>query len=321
MSANVFSLHPALPTPRAPPPMGVGLDGVRLRLAEDGYVLMPGLCDAADLALIQGQLLALFAREAGHAEGNLMDMLGPDIGLRHALQPQLLKPHLYAPSLLLTRYFRAAQQLASQLLGVTAEFSFDHSILRRPGHHATTPWHQDEAHGHDAHFRREQISFWMPLQNVDEHSGCLRYIPGSQRGGLLPHRALGENPRNHALEVPSRLVREAEARAVPMPAGWCVLHGGRTLHASLPNVSERSWLSYVLVFHGPPIARTTALHLEWLRTTPTAAATRRRHWLWHGGAAVVAIRWCQRMLRSDGTTLLRRVHQRLRRAMRIGVRP
>lgn len=283
------------------------------RWSEDGYLEIADLCDEEEVGTIRSTLLGLFEREAGRAEGNLVDLLGPDHPRLHPTQPQLLKPSLYAPGLLLTRYFQAAQGLATTLIGEGTEFSFDHSILRRPGPHAATPWHQDEAHHHDPHFRREQVSIWLALQDVDEENGCLRYLPGSHRGALLPHRALGGDPRIHALEVPAAYVRETQARSVPLKAGSSVLHGGLTLHASRTNVSKDIRLAYVLVFQGPPVARTAALHFHWLKAQRTASASRHRHWLWHGGAAVLAYRWWRRLLKADRATLLRRLRRRLRR--------
>lgn len=282
----------------------------------DGFLVVPGMCSTEDLACIREMLLSLFARQAGHAEGNHFDMLSPDTERRHAVQPQILKPSLYAPKLLRTRYFRQVSELARRLLGPDATLSFDHGILKRAGHAAATPWHQDEAHYHDPRFRVEQISFWLPLTDVDEHNGCMRYVPGSHLEPLLPHQALGNDRRVHALEVPARYINEGMAQSVPLAAGGCVLHTGLTLHASTPNSDQEDRLAYVLVFRAPPVARSGEFLPVWLNTQETAGSARHRRWLWRGGMVVLAVRWCKRMLRKDCATLGRAAWIRLRRLLR-----
>jgi phytanoyl-CoA hydroxylase len=208
------------------------------RFGEDGYLVVPALCEAAEQDRIRCVLTQLFARHAGREEGNQFDMLSADRDEHAPLQPQILKPSLYAPALLHGVYFQRVQAIARQLLGSDAVFNFDHSILKPAGRPVATPWHQDEAHRHDPLFHSEQVSFWMPLQDVTEHNGCMRYIPGSQLGPLLPHQSADNDPQVHALECSEAHFDASRARAQPVPAGWCILHGGRTLHSALPNHSD-----------------------------------------------------------------------------------
>ena len=269
------------------------------RFRDEGYLVVPELCDRAELQEIRSILLGLFEQRAGHAEGNQFDMLSLDRKGTEAIQPQIVKPSLYAPALLRTPHFRRVQAMARQLLGADAEFSFDHSILKPAGKAASTPWHQDEAHSPDRNFRHDQISFWMPLQDVSEENGCMRYVPGSNHGPVLPHRSLNDDPRIHALECPTRYFDESAALAQPVPAGWCILHGGRTLHSALPNRSAADRLVYVLAFRGPPIPRGEPGNFTWLETKRTAGIERNLHWRLHGGFLVLVLRWLRRVFRSD----------------------
>lgn len=269
------------------------------RFHDDGYLVVPGLCDTAELDGLRSILRGLLEQQAGRDEGNRLDMLGLDRRERDAIQPQIVKPSLYAPALLRTPHFRRVQTLARQLLGADAQFSFDHSILKPAGTAAATPWHQDEAHSTDPHFHHEQISFWMPLQDASEENGCMRYVPGSNRGPLLRHRSPGDDPRIHALECPAGSFDESAAVTLPVPAGWCILHAGRTLHGALPNRTAADRLAYVLVFRAPPVRRREPVHFGWLETKRTASLERSLYWRSHGGFLVLLMRWLQRTLSSD----------------------
>ena len=273
------------------------------RFRDDGFLVVPELCDRAELGRLRSILRTLFEQQAGRDEGNRLDMLSLDRKDSDAIQPQIVKPSLYAPALLRTPLFGRVQSLARQLLGADATFSFDHSILKPAGKVAATPWHQDEAHGHDPHFHHEQISFWVPLQDVSEDNGCMRYVPGSQRGPLLPHGSPGDDPRIHALECTPGSFDESAALARPVPAGWCILHAGRTLHAALPNRSDADRLAYVLVFRAPPVPRSEPAHFDWLEAKRTASLARGLRWRNHGGFAVLLLRWLRRNLGSDWRAL------------------
>jgi len=273
------------------------------RFCDEGFLVVPALCNAADISAIRVILQDLFARKAGREEGNQFDMLSPDDEDRDAVQPQIINPNLYAPELLRTRYFRRVQAMARQLLGADAEFSFDHSILKPAGRVAATPWHQDEAYRHDPDFHCEQISFWMPLQDVSEHNGCMRYVPGSNRGPLFPHRSVDDDPRIHALECPTQHFDECTAQPQPVPAGWCILHAGRTLHSALPNRSDADRLVYILSFRGPLLARSAPLRLTWLADKRTQGTERRLRWLRSGGFLVLGMRRLQRAWRAGPQAL------------------
>ena len=93
--------------------------------AASGYVAIPDLCSAGDLAEIRATLLEFFRRQVGRDEGSQFDMLGLDGDASAARQPQMIKPSVFAPALLRTEYFDRLQSAARQLLGPDAQFSFE----------------------------------------------------------------------------------------------------------------------------------------------------------------------------------------------------
>ena len=298
------------------------------RFRQQGFLVVPQACDRSEQREIRRQLLDLFERRVGRAEGKQFDMLGLDRNRHGSLQPQIINPGLFAPALLHSRYFQRVERMARQLLGRDCAFSFDHSILKRAGSAAATPWHQDEAHHPDPHFHHEQISFWLPLQDVSIHNGCMSYVPGSHLGALLPHRSLGDDPRVHAIECSSEYFDLRRARPQPVSAGTCVMHAGRTLHTALPNHSDADRLVYVLAFRGPLTPRPEPECFPWLEAKRTASTERNRRWRLRGGALVLIARRLRRLLKLDLrrmqaklAELRHRLHLRLRGLARRGARP
>ena len=46
---------------------------------------------------------------------------------------------------------------------------------------------QDESYWLDLPDKRA-LSFWVPMEAATVDNGCMWFVPGSQEGGLLPHR-------------------------------------------------------------------------------------------------------------------------------------
>ncbi len=280
------------------PPMAVLSPAALQRFAESGFVTLPGLCAAEEVAEMRAILLGQFERHVGRDEGTQFDMLGLDVDGAAPCQPQIIKPSTFAPDLLRTHYFEQLFVAARQLLGRDAQFSFDHSILKPAHSAAPTPWHQDEAHHLHKYLRYPQVSFWMPLQDTPVEAGCMRYIPGSNHGPLWPHHWLHDDPRIHAAECSAEHVDEAAAVAVPIAAGSCIAHDGRTLHSALPNVSAMDRLAYIVAFTAQPVlaGQGDVVHLV---STQTANIQRRAHWLRHGGFLIYGVRRLRQGLRSS----------------------
>ena len=98
---------------------------------------------------------------------------------------------------------------------------------------AATNWHQDLGVLLPEADDSLIISVWMPLVPVDEDNGCLLFIPGSHKRGLLRHESSRVNTGLPAEAVPGQQV------AVPMMPGDVLFFHSTTIHSSLPNRSDR----------------------------------------------------------------------------------
>jgi len=94
-------------------------------------------------------------------------------------------------------------------------------------------WHQDDAYFHlDP---PEQVTAWVAMSEASALAGCLRMVPGSQRGGLLPHddRPSGANLVRRGQHVEG--FGEEDGILVPLKAGELSLHNTHTVHSSGAN--------------------------------------------------------------------------------------
>lgn len=250
---------------------------------EQGFLRLERLCDEKEVTFLRAVHDRLFAQKAGRDQGAQFDMVGLDEENAVATSPQIINPHFFTPELKDTAFRAAALAVARQLLGPEAHWDFEHAIVKPPRIGAPTPWHQDEAFRRNHPPGYQEVSIWMPLQDVTRESGCLEFIPGSHRGPVLPHASPGGDPRIHALECVGDFDR-AKAVACPLPAGGCTIHHCRTLHSAGPNRSAEPRRAYVQGFLLPVVGNPRlSPEFPWNAEKRTAASARKKRWRRTGG--------------------------------------
>lgn len=251
------------------------------RFGREGFLALEAVMPAAEVASTRATLERLFDTRVGYAEGARFDFLSAEDDPDKPAMPQILRPSVYAPELLRGPAFERAAAIARQLLGEEARLSFDHVLMKPARDGAPTPWHQDDAFS-DPAFTARSVSLWMPLQPVDQHNGCLSFLPAPLERAVLPHRSPDGDGRVHGLECTGGF-DPAQAVACPLPAGGCTIHGGRTLHGAGPNRSDAPRYAFVLVFSTPKRPAAAIVAHPWLEGRQTARAQRERAWMRRGG--------------------------------------
>ena len=97
-------------------------------------------------------------------------------------------------------------------------------------------WHQDLRYwGLDTN---DLVSVWLALSPATLESGCMRVLPGSHKGELLPHKDeyQADNMLTRGQEIAVQ-VDESKTVAMPLRPGEMSLHNVRLAHASGPNRS------------------------------------------------------------------------------------
>ena len=275
------------------------------RFREDGFVALPRLVSEEEIGRLREIFHRLFSRGTGWKQGAQFDLAGTDAG-GPARLPQILNPAQFAPELSVASFRADALEIARELLGPEATPWFEHAISKPPELGAPTPWHQDEAHRDDIGVAYDQISVWIPLQEATVANGCMRYIAGSHRGPVLPHRSPNNDPRVMALECEGGFEADS-AIPCPLPPGGAVIHHCRTLHSAGPNQSLLPRTAYVLAFRGSERPDPSFTGYSWNREKQTAARARSVAWENRGGLLGRAVRSVGRTLRESGTRFQRKL--------------
>lgn len=232
-------------------------ESLRSRFLRDGYLHVPQLVDGQALAGLRAAWDALLS--------GAIDC-GTDARMLGGRTRQIVRPSRHHPGFADNPALDAGRALAAGVLGCAEPvFVFDQLLFKPPGHPATTPWHQDLAYLHvpftraGARTTMAVMQFWVPLDDVDEDTGCMWFLPGHALDRLLPHEVAGGAPdaddRLLAIVDPDATLPLAGAVAVPLAAGGCTAHAPGTVHFTSANTSaSRQRRAYIFSFAAVPAA-------------------------------------------------------------------
>lgn len=270
-------------------------------LQREGFLRVPEFTTEAQVGALRSILERLFEKRAGEKEGAYGELATRKDYVPNS--PQIMLPVNYAPELHKTACFQSALLLAKQILGDDAHFVSDLAIMKRPLDGDATPWHQDLAF-RDPRFVYQEVTIWVALQDTDERSGCLKFLPGTHTGAVLTHSRTDPSGKSVALQCVEAFDR-ARTIASILPSGGCTIHFPGILHCSTPNVSENARIAYIMTFGrdvvpapGGPVA------FAWRDEVETVMEKQRRQWMWRGGFLITAWRRLRRgELRSWGSII------------------
>jgi Phytanoyl-CoA dioxygenase (PhyH) len=140
---------------------------------------------------------------------------------------------------------------AAQLLGVERpRFWHDQVFHKPPRHPGVVTWHQDYSYWTRS-YPAGHVTCWVGLDDATLENGCVHYVPGSHRWGLLPRISL----TNEMDAVKEYLEPDQAAAFRPEPmvlrAGECLFHHSHTVHGSYGNRSDGPRRGVVVNFMRP----------------------------------------------------------------------
>jgi hypothetical protein len=221
------------------------------KFERDGYLSMDALTTAADIGLIRSLLDPLFDRFDSLGE-RAVDLAGPREPGVPPRSPEINEAVRLEPRLRETLTYARCRDVARGLLGVPVGYQFDHAIFKPPHNKTPTAWHQDEAYS-DGPIPLRSIHFWIPLQPVNVENGCMSFVPGSNRGKLLPHHVAhrrfgGPNSNTKGGTLAADGVDDSKAVACPLDVGGVTVHHPLTLHYTGANQSDTWRKAWILHF-------------------------------------------------------------------------
>lgn len=175
---------------------------------------------------------------------------------------QVLRPEWFIPELKETQFFKNTSALARQIHGKDGQLTvWGHMVRKAPKNPDIVPWHQDEGYW-DPSFDYQSSAFWMPLDPATEESGCMSFIPGSHKRGIVRHGFMDGDPAVTTLILDEK-IDTSKAVLQPVPIGGASIHHQRTLHFSGPNTTDRVRRAYVNEWQLEPVKRETPLDRAW----------------------------------------------------------
>jgi ectoine hydroxylase-related dioxygenase (phytanoyl-CoA dioxygenase family) len=135
---------------------------------------------------------------------------------------------------------------ASQLLGnVPVRFWHDQLFYKPAKKGGVVAWHQDYSY-----WTRTKplahLTCWCGLDDSTEENGCLQYVPGSHRWGLLDKPELAGDMMGIMDYLTPQQQKEFKPIPVETKAGEAIFHHPLTLHGSGENKSNQPRRAFVI---------------------------------------------------------------------------
>lgn len=159
--------------------------------------------------------------------------------------PNQFREELHLAGLFPIFFNEKALNVAEQFLGPEVRLYPNYTIRPKLPDHAASLvlWHQDggytainspEAQGQQVGQLR-MINVWSPLVPARRQNGCMQFVPGTHKLGVVPHET-----REFYLEIADEYLkpREASAIDVELDPGDIVLFHNLLFHRGLPNLSQ-----------------------------------------------------------------------------------
>jgi ectoine hydroxylase-related dioxygenase (phytanoyl-CoA dioxygenase family) len=203
----------------------------------DGYVVVPDVLDAAELATMRAAVDALLAGARGVADHtdlyDLEDTHRPDAPRVRRLK----QPHRHHAAFAALPRIPKVQALLTSLLGPAVRLQSVKLNLKTAGYGAPVEWHQDWAFY--PHTNDDVLAMGVMLDDFTPDNGPMMVVPRTHRGAIHDHHANGVFVG--AMD-PTRVDLDLKRDAVPLlgRAGSITLHHARLVHGSATNTSGRS---------------------------------------------------------------------------------
>jgi phytanoyl-CoA hydroxylase len=229
--------------------MGVEVNAAARNLEDQGFAVLPGLLPETELADLSGQIDQIISGVA--------DYLPPKAVI---YEPGTSPPrvrnafhiHQYNPYYLKVASHPEIVRLIGGILGYPLRLYSSSLFAKPPEVGGPVPLHQDMAYWPFKPY--ELLSCWIALDDSTIENGCVSYLVGSHKLGLLRHVPSGVT--GNSLGLQDARAENLEARSVEVTRGSCVLHHCLTAHWSGPNRSLRPRRGLIFIYMSPRVELT-----------------------------------------------------------------
>lgn len=223
--------------------------------ARDGFVVVPGILDPAELAALRDEAVGLCRGRFGAIKGFVAPEPGASDSAAMARYMVGIMPHKIEASLFARQVAHPRiVEVVTSLIGPDVKAVHSQIFFKSAGMPGNA-FHQDERFIPTRD--RSLVTAWIALEDARIENGCLRVIPGSHRPGVLWPMRRHSNPElDRAEELDGFPWPRDAAVPVELPAGAAVFFDGYLIHGSYPNRSAgltRRALLYVYASAATPV--------------------------------------------------------------------
>ena len=213
---------------------------------ENGYLSGVKLLDHEQVEQLNKELLEIM--DPKHPKHDLLyefhsnESEDPDRVIFHSLGHWRMTPGfhdiLWTPAFVMAAY---------QLLGQKpVRFWHDQLFCKPAKHGGVVAWHQDYSYWTRS-VPMQHLTAWTGLDDASEENGCLQYIPGSHKWGLLDKPSLtGEMKGLEAFLNTDQAKALEHPIPIEMERGFATFHHPLLVHGSFENLSDRPRRAFVL---------------------------------------------------------------------------
>jgi phytanoyl-CoA hydroxylase len=225
------------------------------QFAQQGYVALPGFLDRAEVAEVRENVDRYIRAIAADLPGNMVFFEDKD-------RPDTIKSlqHMYQHDPFFAALFASPKvvELAETLLKGPVVGKNMQWFNKSPAKNEPTPPHQD-----GFYFMlkpQNALTMWLALEDVDEETGCVRYIPRSNHGRMRAHGRTGVLGFSQGIVDYGEADRAAEV-AMPAGPGDLLAHHALTIHRADGNTSKnRTRQALGFIFYGANAVEDKAGH-------------------------------------------------------------
>ncbi len=127
------------------------------------------------------------------------------------------------------------------LIGNDLKVYVDQTLCKPPKIGSAKPPHQDSAYW--THIDPPNLVIcWIALNDATENNGCMRFIAGSHKLGVVEHKHLED------FRVEDNQISYEKEVAVPLKAGDCSFHHSLAMHRTDANISPNRRIGLTLAY-------------------------------------------------------------------------
>ena len=266
------------------------MESVLKDFSENGFSILHGILEPAVLNTVQHECEALVAELAAqrHARGKLINT-HPDAPFETRLillyenyqdeTPTIFRPELHREGFFGVFAHPALLELARVILGQEIRLYPNYSVRPKLPENKRTEvlWHQDAGYTSKEADVLRMMNVWTPLVPVNVENGCMEFIPGSHKWGVVPHEK-----DEYYLRIQDDYIKPVEADAVriEIAPGDVVIFSNLLFHRGLPNrAAHIRWsLDFRYQDARQPTLRTTHGHLLSSEIAADAVVKNAKEW-------------------------------------------